>query len=293
MDKILLVGATGFTGKQVLKQLIDIDAVEITCLVRSLEKARGLCESKKVAYIVGDLDDPSSLDEAFKGQNTLIFVASMGFGHMPAVINACNKHDIKRGVFISSTAIFTRLPAQSIDGRQAGELVVTSSDLEWTILRPTMIFGRKGDRNMERLVRNLCRFPLFFIPGPGKALQQPIFVDDVAKAVVQAYQSKNTIRKAYNISGKYSLTFNQMIAETIQELHKTIYTINLPLSLVMTLVKIYNKIFKKALLTSEQVLRVNEDKAFDYNEAHRDFGFEPVGFRQGIANLIKELFKKS
>ena len=289
IKNVMVVGSTGFTGTQVLKQLENIETIMVTCLVRSQNKIPSWQGKNKLNIAVGDLDNPTSLDAAFKGQDTLIFVASMGFGHMPNVVKSCLDNQVKRAIFTSSTAIFTRLPAQSKDGRQMGEKCITASKLSWTILRPTMIYGRIGDRNVERLIRNLKYFPMFFIPGSGEALQQPIFVDDVAKAIIQALKTEKTICKAYNISGKDPLTFNEFIKTTAHALNRSIRVIHLPLFPMQLLVKFYNLFTKKPRITEEQILRLNENKSFDHKDASRDFGFDPTSFSHGLKNLVKEL----
>lgn len=289
IKNIVVVGGTGFTGTQVLKQLEEIDNIKVTCIVRSSHKKPIWNGKNPLNILFGDLDDPASLDASFKDQDAMIFVASMGFGHMEIVVRACEKNGINRAVFTSSTAIFTRLPAQSVDGRETGEKAVMSSSINWTILRPTMIFGRIGDRNTERLVKNLKKFPFFFIPGPGKALQQPIFVDDVAKATIQALLTEKSVKKAYNISGADYFPFNEMVKATAQALNKNIWIINLPLFPMQLLVRLYNVLSKTPKLSEEQILRLNEDKAFDHNNASNDFDFSPISFAEGVKNLIKEL----
>lgn len=287
--KIIVIGGTGFTGSQVVRQLEEIENIEVTCLVRSLERKPNWNGACRFNVVQGDLENLSDLISAFEGHDALIFVASMGFGHMPNVVKACASNKIKRAVFTSSTAIFTRLPAQSKDGREKGEEQVVNSGLDWTLLRPTMIFGRKGDRNIERLVKNLKRFPIFFIPGSGQAMQQPIYVDDVAKAVIDALWSSNTICKAYNISGNEPLTFKEMVRQTARALKRKVIIINLPLLPIRQLIKMYCLFTKKPKISDEQILRLNENKAFDHEEAHRDFGFTPASFDGVIENLIKEI----
>lgn len=289
IQKIIVVGATGFTGKQVIKQLEFLEDVEVTCFVRSLEKVLDWAGKGVFKLVVGDLDNLTSIEQAFEGQDALIFVASMGFGHMSNVVKACSKTKLKRAVFTSSTAIFTRLPSQSKDGREAGEKQVVESELDWTILRPTMIYGRKGDRNIERLIKNLRKFPVFFIPGPGKALQQPVFVDDVAKATIQALWQEKSIRKAYNISGKDPLTFNELVEISAYAIKKKVLILNLPLSPMRILVRVYNRLLKKPKITEEQLLRLNENKAFDHMDAQQDFGFSSCSYSEGLKTLIKEI----
>ena len=118
---------------------------------------------------------------------------------------------VRRAVFVSTTAIFTKLNAGSKVVRKAAEAAITSSGLDTTILRPTMIYGTPGDRNMIRLVRWLDRWPLLPVFGNGRSLQQPVHVSDVAWAVVQALESPATIGRQFNISGAAPLTYNDVV----------------------------------------------------------------------------------
>lgn len=283
MRNVLVIGATGFTGKRVLHELAQTN-LKVSCLVRSTSTP-----PQGVSTIKGDLNDLASIKNALDGQDALIYVASLGFGHAQDVISACKQANVKRAIFISTTAIFTQLNAPSKKVRLAAEETIQSSQLEWTILRPTMIYGRKGDRNMERLVKLLKKCPVLFTPGGGNALQQPIFVDDVAKATVAAIQSPKTIHKAYNISGAQPLSFRQVVQTTAKTLNKKAYIIPLPLGPCRFVLRLYEKLSHNPKLKEEQLLRLNENKAFDHTQATKDFGFNPRSFEAGIKNLVQEL----
>ena len=99
--------------------------------------------------------------------------ASLGFGHAGAVADAVQAAGLAASVFFSSTALFTHLAAASKAVRLDAEARVRALPGEWTILRPTMIYGAAGDRNMERLDPFLARSPVVPLPGgrtgPGPA----------------------------------------------------------------------------------------------------------------------------
>ena len=84
---ILLTGATGFLGEFVLKELVT-KGHDVTCFVR---KTSNIDTIKKlnVKYIYGELDDYKTICEALKGKKALINIASLGFGHAPNIVNAC------------------------------------------------------------------------------------------------------------------------------------------------------------------------------------------------------------
>jgi nucleoside-diphosphate-sugar epimerase len=126
------------------------------------------------------------LTSALRGVDALVNIASLGFGHAESILRSAKEAGVKRGIFISTTAIFTQLNAGSKSMRLAAEEAIQASGLDYTILRPTMIYGSPRDRNMWRLIRLLRVTPIMPIFGDGESLQQPIFVDDVAQAVLLA-----------------------------------------------------------------------------------------------------------
>ncbi len=108
-----------------------------------------------------------------KGADALVNIASLGFGHAGSVIQATKEAGIRRAIFISTTAIYTQLDAKSKSIRLAAEQAIQTSGLEYTILRPTMIYGSRRDRNMWRLIRFLRVSPVAPVFGDGNYLQQP------------------------------------------------------------------------------------------------------------------------
>lgn len=283
---ILLTGATGFLGEFVLEELVQ-RGHEVTCFVR---KKSNIDQIKRlnVKYVFGELDDYNSICEALKGKEALINIASLGFGHAPNIVNACEKMGVKRSIFVSTTGIFTKLNPDSKGIRLAAEKLIKESNLDYTIIRPTMIYGTPKDRNMWRLVKYLKRLPILPILGSGTYLQQPVFVGDLATAIVSAYEKNISIKKVYNISGAEALTYNEVIDITGKVLGKKVLKIHIPMKLSYNLLKVYEKVSKKPKLKAEQVLRLNENKDFSYEEAKKDLGYNPLTFEEGIKLEVSE-----
>ena len=151
--------------------------------------------------VSGDLDDAPSLERAFKDVQVLVNLASLGFGHAPAIVNACLAADVERAGFVSTTSVFTKTKAASRPVRLAAEETIKVSALKWTIVRPTMIYGAAEDRNMARLLHLIARYPVVVLPGGGSRLQQPVHVADLASAIVTAFLDGRSVGKCYNIAG--------------------------------------------------------------------------------------------
>lgn len=283
--KVLITGATGFTGSRLIPILLQ-NGFQVRALTRPTSD-RAPLSTLTVEWVTGDLSDTQTLTAALHGVDALVNIASLGFGHADNIIASAKAAGVKRGIFISTTAIFTQLNAGSKSVRLAAESAIQASGLNYTILRPTMIYGSPRDRNMWRLIRLLRVTPVMPIFGDGKSLQQPIFVDDVAQAVLLALQTDTTIGKSYNIAGKDPLTYNQVIDTVASALGKRVWKLHLPYMPIVRVLQFTEQMNIRLPIKAEQVLRLNEDKSFSYADAQRDFGFSPRSFEEGIGIEIK------
>lgn len=230
--------------------------------------------------------------QSAQGVDTLVNITSLGFGHADSIISAAKAAGIQRAIFISTTAIFTQLNAPSKNVRVAAEIAIETSGLRYTILRPTMIYGSDRDRNMWRLIRFMRYSPIVPIFGDGKYLQQPIYVDDVAQAVVNCLSNESTIGKSYNIAGKHPLTYNDVIDTIARQLNKRVWKIHVPSKPIVSLLRLFEKIHIPFPIKTEQVLRLNENKEFSYAEAQKDFGFSPMSFEEGLRIEIRKVVRE-
>ena len=285
--KVLVTGATGFTGSRVVPLLLQ-SGYQVRCLTRATSDL-SLLSALTVEWAIGDLSNPETLAAALRGVDALVNIASLGFGHADSILRSAKEAGVRRAIFISTTAIFTQLNAGSKSIRLAAEEAIQASGLDYTILRPTMIYGGPRDRNMWRLIRLLRISPIMPIFGDGESLQQPIFVDDVAQAVLRALQTNVTIGKSYNIAGKAPLAYNQVIDTVASALGRRIWKLHLPYMPIVRLLQFTERIGLRLPIKAEQVLRLNENKAFSNEDAQRDFGFSPRGFDVGIGLEVAEV----
>jgi nucleoside-diphosphate-sugar epimerase len=237
----------------------------------------------------GDLDDAASLDRWLAGCRSLVYCASMGFGHVPGVLAACERAGVGRVVFVSTTALFTGLPAPSKAVRTAAEDAVRSSALRATIVRPTMIYGARGDRNVERLLRFVTRWPVVPVPGDGASLVQPVHVDDLAAAIVEAWARDVAVGRAYALSGAAPLALDAVIDAAAAACGRRRRKLHLPLGPVAWLLGAVEALGLRPRIRREQVLRLAEDKAFAHDDAARDLGFAPREFAVGVREEARAL----
>jgi uncharacterized protein YbjT (DUF2867 family) len=284
---LLVTGATGFTGRRTVPMLAARD-FKVRCLVRPSSDVRQL-EALGVELVRGDLAVPETLPRAFAGVTGLVSIAPLNTGYADALVDAAVAHGIGRAVFVSSTQIFTPLNAEALATRLAAERRIADSGLCYTILRPTMIYGAAGDRNISRLIRYLKRWPVLFIPGPGTCLVQPIHVNDVARAIVDAYQEPKAVGRSYNIACREPLAFNRLVDIIAGLLGRKILKVHLPSGWLIAALQKAEAAGLPFFLRAEQLQRLNVDKAFAYDAAARDFGFTALPFEEGVRREIAAL----
>jgi nucleoside-diphosphate-sugar epimerase len=279
---VFVTGGTGFTGSYVLPLLLK-NGYEVRCLYRpESDRSVLLRGHPEIEWAPGDLSDARALSASMQGAEALVNLASLGFGHADFILRAAKEAGIQRAIFISTTAIFTQLNAKSKNVRLAAETAIQASGLKYTILRPTMIYGSPRDRNMWRLVRFMRYSPIVPVFGDGNYLQQPIYVGDVARAILGCLCNDSTIGKSYNIAGRFPLTYNQVIDTIAAQMNKRVWKVHIPSASIVGLLKFFERLYIPFPVKAEQVLRLNENKNFSYEEAQKDFGFTSLTFEAGI-----------
>lgn len=280
--KVHVTGGSGFTGSFVVRKLVG-RGHEVYALARS-DEAAGKLRSLGATPVEGDLDKPGSLPAAFaEGAAThLVNVASLGFGHADAIVSSAEQVGLQRAVFVSTTALFTNLPAPSKRVRAAAEDRIRRSSLDWTIVRPTMIYGTPDDRNIARLLRVLRKTPVMPVPGGGKRLQQPVHVEDLAEAIVECTHVDAAIGQEIDLPGPEPMAFRELLMEAGDAIGRRPRLLPVPLRPTVGVLRLYERVSSSPRIKAEQIERLAEDKAFDPEPARKLLGYKPRSFTEGI-----------
>lgn len=279
--RLLITGGSGFLGRHVLVEAVG-RGHEVVALTRSAAAA-SVVTKLGARPVSGDLDVPAELGGVFTLArcDVLVNLASLGFGHAPAIVAAARDAGIGRAIFVSTTAVTTALPAPAKQVRLAAEQLIRTSGLAWTILRPTMIYGAPGDRNLSRLLVALCRVPVLPVPG-GLHLQQPVHVADVANAVLRAAERPQTAGCRYDVAGPAPLTFASLLRIAASAVSSRTWFLPVPMAPVIAAAWGYEQLSLRPRISVEQLRRLAEDKAFAIDDAVRDLDYQPRPFPVGI-----------
>lgn len=221
-------GGTGFVGRQVVRELAK-RGVTVKVAGRVPERAYFLRPSGTVGQIVPvacDYSDPKSVAAAVEGADYVVNCIGVlyekgkkqTFQHahvdLPMMMaKASKKAGVKRFVHISALGV-EKGTSKYAQSKLEGEQAVQKAYKEATILRPSVIFGE--DDNFFNMFARLAQvFPALPLIGGGKTRFQPIFVGDVADAVMAALErapvgDDNPRGKTYELGGPAVLSFKEI-----------------------------------------------------------------------------------
>lgn len=190
--RIMLLGAGGFIGQAILAELVA-HGHDVTAVVRPGSGRSPLPDSCRIVRIdLARATDPAAFNVALQGIELVINAAGVLRGRemdavhaaMPCTLClAARERGVRRVVLISAISAREDVPTDYAASKLAGEAVLKASELDWTILRPSLVYG-EGSYGGTSLLRGLAALPWFVpLPGGGDYAFSPIHVRDLARAV--------------------------------------------------------------------------------------------------------------
>ncbi|WP_437515633.1 SDR family NAD(P)-dependent oxidoreductase [Sorangium sp. So ce1099] len=217
---ILITGATGTIGREVVRQLVERGA-PVRALTRDPAKAAAL--GREVDLVRGDFEEPASLRPALEGVEALFMLSAPGpsiAAHDLAMVDAAQKSGVKRLVKLS--AFGADLPSRIGDWHRAGEHAVRTSGLAWTLLRP--VGFASNVLQWAAAIRAGGVVPI----STGDGRQGIIHPGDVAAVAVAALTSAHHDGSTYTLTGPELLSARDQVASLARALGRSIETTDVP-----------------------------------------------------------------
>ncbi|MGB5705554.1 MAG: glycosyltransferase [Arenicellales bacterium] len=166
---------------------------------------------------------------------------------------------------------------QLLDGELWIEQYAYKVGADYTVLRPTMIYGGPRNRNINLVKRVIMLLGVFPLVGAGSGLRQPVHARDVASACIRLIDQDVTGTR-YNIGGNEVLSYKEMLERVFTSLGRRPRFISLSRSLARTILIMLSKVPGLRMLTPQVADRMSVDQIFSIDDAVRDFGFSPGDF---------------
>lgn len=290
---IFLTGATGYVGSHLVRRLVGT-GVGVRALVLPSDPGETFLRYP-VEVVRGDVTDLTSFEAHGEGVDAIVHLAALMLPALPTRIHHVNvggtdallRFAARRGIgrFVYVSAVSAVYPEKNSYGRSKAEAekLVTGSGLDYTILRPTMIYGVDGGLHFQKLVRLLRRIPLVFpIVGSGRARLQPVYIDDVVAAIETVVAHPRARGKTYNVSGATVVRFEALVDMILTEIGLRRLKVRVPASLCTMVARGVATLFPASFLSPEAILGLSQDAALDHGEFQRDLGYSPLPLEVGL-----------
>lgn len=284
-----MTGCTGLTGGLFLNYFAQcFPEGELNCLVRPNRDRTTISNvNLKLNYYLGDSSSTETWENIFSEliPDTIIHLAQLR--HIPTIISCLKKFEnLPRLIIIGTTGIYSQYNEYSRDYKAAESQLQTYQG-SYCLLRPTMIYGSHRDKNLHKLIKFCDRYGFFPVFGSGDNLIQPVHAEDLAQAILTALQRPH-VQGAYDLSGGTVVTFRELLTLVGKLLGKPIRQISLPLNVgVWSATILENLLKERSPVRREQILRLQEDKAYPHDAAQRDLDFFPRSLEEGLRQEVE------
>ncbi|WP_342373177.1 NAD(P)H-binding protein [Propioniciclava soli] len=288
---IVVTGSTGNSGTHFIRELEAHGFDQpVRCLVRTSTAVDGLVASPlDIEVLTGELDDPTFLDVALSGADTVVHIASLRFS--PAIVAAALRQGVRRVLLVHTAAVFSRhksasLEYRALEAQVAALLAATEHQIEVTILRPTMIFGQPRDHNVSVFIRLVDRLRVVPLINGGASTLQPVHASDLGRAYHQALTRGTLPRAEYVLSGERPVRLRELLQQISSGLGKRTLFVAVPLLLAGPAARAVRALTANRVDVVEKVLRMGEDRSFPHDRAAQDFGYAPRPVADTLAEEV-------
>jgi nucleoside-diphosphate-sugar epimerase len=201
------------------------------------------------------------------------------------MLEACG---IKRIVCLSSTSVISKAHSDNLQEQQLSERLAhaetalqvwaANHQVQWIIIRPTLIYGDGKDKNITAISRFIRLFKCFPILETAQGLRQPVHARDVATACLVTLHNADISHRVYTLSGGETLTYAAMVTRIFETLQLPARIIPVPRWLFQCVIHCLRCFPRYRHLTIDMVERMNQHLDFSHTELNSDTGFTPSAF---------------
>ncbi|MFH1325852.1 MAG: NAD-dependent epimerase/dehydratase family protein [Candidatus Falkowbacteria bacterium] len=276
--KILITGATSKLGLKLIDALLN-DGQDIYALVHK-EKI-----NKPIKQIQADILDANGLENFFSGIDLVIHLVALTHSHNQKnyfkvnvegtknVVLACKKNRVNRLIFVSTRAIGKEAGAYGYS-KYLAEEEIKKSNINWTIIRPSEIYGLKGKEGIDKLIASCQKGGFIPIPGNGKYLLNPVYYQDIVDFLIKIVLYPKIDKKIYTLTGPKDYQYKELVILLSKFFKSKVFIFKIPLFILKFFAYLKLFIFK------DQISRLLISKSSNISEAVKDYDYQPM-------NIIK------
>lgn len=291
----LVAGSTGLLGSSLVEKLFNDSPVyfnETKFIVRFNHNFRSTPLLSNANTIpVHDLIDSDEWTSILSTYYPSTIVLISNIRHLKPILKTLAlprfANYLPRLIVVGTTGVFSSFKNYSQEYLLLENLLFSYSG-SYLLLRPSMIYGSRKDKNLHKVFDFIRKYNFYPIFGSGNNLLHPVHYKDLVN-VLHLSMLKSTLAGAYNLPGLYPLTYSSLVRVCFHALEKKPRIVHIPLKLVVLFLNILPRYFKRLIpFTEEQLIRLTENKIFPYHQSLRDLNYFPRSFRDGSLEFLSE-----
>jgi uncharacterized protein YbjT (DUF2867 family) len=292
--KVFLTGATGYVGQRLIASLLEAK-FDIRALVRK-QSINKLADDvrNRIEIVIGDVTDINPDSGLLIGCDAVIYVPGLlrefpekGISfqavHLKGVqniISEATQSGVKRIILISANGVRQNTSTEYLKTKYEAEECLKRSNLNWTILRPSVIFGdeEKEYQNFITVIINLLKMIPLFVPviGNGEYRFQPISIQNLSEIVIKCLRSSETCTKVYHLCGKEIFSYSDLIDIISSSVGEKKIRLHLPVMIIMIFSKILGK-YKWFPVSHDQIkMLLEENICRTETRVFEELGIQPI-----------------
>jgi predicted dehydrogenase/nucleoside-diphosphate-sugar epimerase len=294
MQRIYITGANGFIGHNLVEYLSK--KYKIYALLR-----KGSLPSfnlkNNITIVYGDLLDKDSLTKSIPQDSVVIHLAAnpydpvlsykVNVGGTRNLVEASIKRNVKHFINISSQSTKIRKKGVYANTKIESDKIVESSGLNYTILKPSLVYGPGNKGLFSKIKTGLTLIPFVPIFGDGKTLFNPLHVDDLNFLIEKVINDKSAFKKTYDIGSKEKISYNTFYLLTLKYLRKKAKLIHIPAFIGIVMGKLMTKFMKSPIFYVDNVLGSTQEGGCNPKEILSKYNFSPLDIRGGMEKIFK------
>jgi len=270
-----VIGATSFIGASLLPRLVDSEYT-IAAFTRDVSKISNPSIRGSIIWNPEDKEIPQ-------------WISLAPIWCLQDLIPMIEKRAPRKVIVLSTTSLYTKVTSKQKSEMELVKKIekaekefmgwAEANNVEWVVLRPTLIYGFGRDKNISEIAKIIRIFGFFPLLGKGDGLRQPIHVDDVAYACEMSLKNNRIKNRSYNISGAEIITYKEMVSRVFLAMNIRRRIVSLPRWTFKLVLVFLRRISRFRNWSLAMVDRMNQDMVFEHSDAKRDLGFEPRAFK--------------